>query len=45
MTKRKIYSKEFNLDAITLVVEQNYTQAEASRNLIVNPNMLGRWFK
>ncbi len=45
MTKRKIYSKEFNLDAITLVVEQNYTQAEASRNLGVNPNMLGRWFK
>ena len=45
MTKRKKYSKEFNLDAIALVVEQNYSQAEASRNLGVNPNMLGRWIK
>lgn len=45
MTKRKKYSKEFKLDAIALVVEQNYSQAEASRNLGVNPNMLGRWIK
>lgn len=45
MIKRKKYSKEFKLDAITLVVEQNYSQAEASRNLGVNPNMLGRWIK
>lgn len=43
MTKRKKYSKEFKPDAITLVVEQHYSQAEASRNLGVNPNMLGRW--
>jgi len=45
MTKRKKYSKEFKLDAIALVVEQNCSQAEASRNLGVNPNMLGRWIK
>jgi transposase len=45
MTKRKKYSKEFKLDAITLVVKQNYSQAEASINLGVNPNMLGRWIK
>jgi transposase len=45
MTKRKKYSKEFKLDAIALVVEQNYSQAEATRNLGVNPNMLGRWIK
>jgi len=45
MTIRKKYSKEFKLDAIALVVEQNYSQAEASRNLGVNPNMLGRWIK
>ena len=43
MTKRKKYSKEFKLDAIALVVEQNYSQAEASRNLGINPNILGRW--
>lgn len=42
MTKRKKYSKEFKLDAIALVVEQNYSQAEASRNLGVNPNMSAR---
>jgi transposase len=45
MTKRKKYSKEFKFDAIALVVEKNYSQAEASKNLGVNPNMLGRWFK
>ncbi|MFQ3264906.1 MAG: transposase [Alteromonadaceae bacterium] len=45
MTKCKKYSKEFKLDAIALVVEQNYSQAEASRNLGINPNMLGRCIK
>lgn len=45
MTQRKKYSKEFQLDAIALVVDQNYSQAEAARNLGVNPNMLGRWIK
>lgn len=45
MTARKKYTKEFKLDAIALVVEQNYSQAEASRSLGINPNMLGRWIK
>ena len=45
MTKRKKYSKEFKLDAIALVVEQNYTQAEAAKNLGINANVLGRWIK
>jgi transposase len=45
MTKRKKYSKEFKLDAISLVKEQGYNQAEAARNLGLNPNMLGRWIK
>ena len=45
MTKRKKYSKEFKLDAIALVKEQGYNQAEAARNLGLNPNMLGRWVK
>jgi transposase len=45
MTKRKKYSKEFKLDAIALVKEQGYNQAEAARNLGLNPNMLGRWIK
>ena len=45
MTKRKTYSKEFKLDAISLVVEQGYSKAEAARNLGFNTNLLGRWIK
>ena len=45
MIKRKKYTKEFKLDAVSLVLEQNYTQAEASKNLGINPNVLGRWIK
>ncbi|WP_221900379.1 transposase [Bathymodiolus platifrons methanotrophic gill symbiont] len=33
------------LDAVSLVIDQNYTRAEASNNLGINPNMLGRWVK
>lgn len=45
MTTRKKYSQEFKLDAVSLVLEQNYSRAAASRNLDVNPNLLGRWVK
>ena len=45
MTTRKKYSKEFKLDAISLVTEQNYNRAEAARSLGINANMLGRWVK
>ena len=45
MTKRRKYSTEFKLDAIALVLEQNYSQAEASRNLGINPNLIPRWIK
>ncbi len=45
MSVRKKYSKEFKLDAVSLVIDQNYTRAEASKNLGINPNMLGRWVK
>lgn len=43
MTTRKKYAKEFKLDAVSLVLEQGYSRAEASRSLDINPNMLGRW--
>jgi len=36
MTRRKKYSKEFKLDAVSLVLEKNYTKAAAARNLEVN---------
>ena len=45
MTIRKKYSKEFKLDAVSLVLDQGYTRAEASKNLGLNPNVLGRWVK
>jgi len=45
MSKRKTYSKEFKLDAIALVTEQGYSQAEAARNLGVSQTQLGRWIK
>ena len=43
MTTRKKYSQEFKLDAVSLVLEQGYSRAAASRSLDVNPNILGRW--
>jgi len=43
MITRKKYSKEFKLDAISLVVDQSYTRTEAARSLGINAHMLGRW--
>ena len=45
MTKRKKYSKEFKLDAVSLVVEQGYTRSEAARSLGIDAKMLGRWVR
>ena len=45
MTTRKKYTKEFKLDAISLVTEQSYNRSEAARSLEINANMLGRWIK
>ncbi len=42
---RKSYTKEFKLDAISLVLEQDYKVAEAARSLEINDNMLRRWIK
>ena len=39
------YSKEFKLDAISLVTEQNYSQAEAARSLGLDPKVISRWLK
>lgn len=43
MTTRRKYTKQFKCDAVNLVLEQNYTQAEAARSLGIRANMLGRW--
>ena len=45
MAIRKQYSKEFKLDAISLVLDQGYAIAEAARSLGIRANMLGRWIK
>ncbi len=47
MTKRKRrnYTNEFKEEADKLVIDQGYSLAEASRNLGVNANLLGRWKK
>jgi len=45
MLKRKQYTKEFKLDAISLVMDQGLTIAEAARSLEINTNMLNRWIK
>ena len=36
MTERKKYSKEFKLDAVSLVIDQGYTRVEAARSLGIN---------
>ena len=36
MIARKQYSKEFKLDAVSLVLEQGYTRAVAARSLELN---------
>lgn len=45
MSKRKRYSKEFKLDAVSLVLEQGYTRADAAKSLGVSVAMLSRWVK
>lgn len=45
MTTRKKYSKEFKLDAVSLVLDQGYTITEAARSLEVNRSVLQRWIK
>ena len=45
MKARKKYSKEFKLDAVSLVLDQDYTRAAAAKSLGINTQMLGRWVK
>ena len=45
MSTRRKYTKEFKLDAISLVTEQNYTCPEAAMSLGINSNILSRWIR
>jgi transposase len=45
MKTRKSYSKEFKLDAVSLILDQGYTRAEAARSLEIETRLLGRWVR
>lgn len=45
METKKQYTKEFKLDAISLVLDQGLTIAEGARSLEIRSNMLGRWVR
>ena len=45
MPERKWYTKEFKLDAVSLVVDQGHSRTEVAKMLDVNANMVGRWVK
>ena len=41
--KRKIYSKEFKLNAVKMITEEGHRTTEVSRNLQVSSNLLYSW--
>ena len=45
MMQRKRYTKEFKLDAVSLVSEQGYSCTEAARSLDVNEKTLSHWVR
>ncbi len=45
MNTRKKYPKEFKLDAVSLVLDQDYTRIEAATSLDINSTMLERRVK
>lgn len=46
MRKQKSkFTKEFKVEAVKLVTEQRYTQAEAARRLGIEAKNLSRWVK
>ena len=45
MKTRKSYTKEFKLDAVSLVAEQGYSRTEAAMSLGIKSDLLGRWVR
>lgn len=43
--QRRIFSTEFKKEAASLILDQGYSMAEASRSLDVGSNTLSRWAK
>ena len=42
---RRNYTKEFKIDAVSLVIEQAYSSAEVGRRLGVSENNVNRWVR
>jgi len=45
MSERKRYTKEFKLDAVSLVLDQGHTRSEVAKILEVSAQLIGRWVK
>lgn len=45
MNTRKKYSKEYKLDAVSLVLDQDYTVTQAASSLGINRSVLQRWVR
>ncbi|MCU7881267.1 MAG: transposase [Candidatus Thiodiazotropha sp. (ex Lucinoma aequizonata)] len=45
MATRRKYSKEFKLDAISLMEEQGYATTEAASSLGIRPELIRRWIR
>lgn len=43
MPERKRYTKEFKLDAVSLVLAQGYSRTDVAKMLDVNNQMISRW--
>ncbi len=43
MKKRRTFSAEYRRDAVRLVLEQGYSQAEAARSLGIGCTAISRW--
>ena len=42
-TRRPNFPEDFKRDAVALVTEQGYSQADAARSLGIGANLIGRW--
>lgn len=44
-TKRRKYTREFKLDAVRMVVENELTLSEVAKNLGIDRSLVGNWKK
>ena len=42
---KRVFSREFKLEAVRLVKERGVTRAQAARDLGLHPNVLRKWVK